>query len=147
MQDSPVLMGAVPYLDSVDTCPECPDLPPLSLVPRSQHCQAQFLAWSFAPLHLETQTSLRKRQTLLVFPLLLAAFPLPTALLPPVSKTLLRRSTATYLCLSLLAPRHLHLTAVAQGKPSGSLLSGLWSLSRGTGLFYCFGSCLIIVSL
>ncbi|RXN01740.1 hypothetical protein EOD39_5344 [Acipenser ruthenus] len=63
MQLSPVLPREVPSPVIVDTWPECPDLPALDLAPRSQHCQAQSLAWSLTPLPLESQTSLRKRQT------------------------------------------------------------------------------------
>ncbi|MGH0128404.1 UNVERIFIED_CONTAM: hypothetical protein FKN15_004734 [Acipenser sinensis] len=63
MQASPALPREVPSPVIVDTWPECPDLPELDLAPRSQHCQAQSLAWSLTPLPLESQTSLRKRQT------------------------------------------------------------------------------------
>ncbi|MGH0140246.1 UNVERIFIED_CONTAM: hypothetical protein FKN15_061474 [Acipenser sinensis] len=113
LQASPVLPWEVPWPGSVDTGPECPDLPPLDLAPRSQYSQAQSPAWSLAPLPLEYQaylsrrkTSQRKRQTLLTLPLLVAQFPLPTAPLPLESQTLLRRSTATRLCLPVHAPGH-----------------------------------------
>ncbi|MGH0166108.1 UNVERIFIED_CONTAM: hypothetical protein FKN15_064984 [Acipenser sinensis] len=113
LQASPALPWEVTFPSSVDTGPECPDLLPLDLAPRSQYSQAQSLAWSLAPLPLESQTSLcrrktsqRKRQTSLVLPLLVASFPLPTAPLPLRSKTSLRRTTATRLCLPVLAPGH-----------------------------------------
>ncbi|MGH0129214.1 UNVERIFIED_CONTAM: hypothetical protein FKN15_069720 [Acipenser sinensis] len=106
LQASPALPREVPRRDIIDTQPECPDLPTLDLAPRSQHCQAQLLAWFLAPLPLETQTfpcrrktSLRKRQMSLAFPLLVAAFLL-------VSQTSLRQSTAALLCLPVLAPGH-----------------------------------------
>ncbi|MGH0129082.1 UNVERIFIED_CONTAM: hypothetical protein FKN15_069063 [Acipenser sinensis] len=111
LQASRVLLWEVPCPSSVDTGPECSDLLPLDLAPRSQYSQAQSLAWSLAPLPLESQTSLcrrktslRKRQTSLALPLLVAPFPLPTAPLPLRSKTSLRRTTATRLCLPVLAP-------------------------------------------
>ncbi|MGH0173483.1 UNVERIFIED_CONTAM: hypothetical protein FKN15_065656 [Acipenser sinensis] len=72
---TPVLLGVVLYPDNMGTRLECPDLPLLDLVPRSQ-----FLV----PLLLETQSSLRKRQKTLAFLLLVSAFPLPAALLPLV---------------------------------------------------------------
>ncbi|MGH0143547.1 UNVERIFIED_CONTAM: hypothetical protein FKN15_014648 [Acipenser sinensis] len=113
LQASPALPREVPCPGSVDTGPECPDLPPLDLAPRSQYSQAQSPAWSLASLPLESQTSLRrrktslrKRQTSLVLPLLVAPFPLPTAPLPLESQTSLRRSTATHLCLPVLTPGH-----------------------------------------
>ncbi|MGH0157156.1 UNVERIFIED_CONTAM: hypothetical protein FKN15_033124 [Acipenser sinensis] len=82
LQASPVLPWEVPCPGNVDTGPECPDLPPLDLASRSQYSQAQSLAWSFAPLPLESQTSLcrrktslRKRQTSLTLPCWLLRFP------------------------------------------------------------------------
>ncbi|MGH0150580.1 UNVERIFIED_CONTAM: hypothetical protein FKN15_017667 [Acipenser sinensis] len=41
LQASPVLPSVVPSHGIMDTLPECPDLPPLVLVPWSQHRQAQ----------------------------------------------------------------------------------------------------------
>ncbi|MGH0154932.1 UNVERIFIED_CONTAM: hypothetical protein FKN15_044601 [Acipenser sinensis] len=88
VQVSPALPREVPGPVIVDTWPECPELPALDLAPRSQYSQAQSLAWSLAPLPLESQTSLRKRQTSLrkgqrslAFPLLIAPLPLPSAAL------------------------------------------------------------------
>ncbi|MGH0131369.1 UNVERIFIED_CONTAM: hypothetical protein FKN15_045920 [Acipenser sinensis] len=113
LQASPALPWEVPCPGSVDTGPECTDLPPLDLAPRSQDSQAQSPAWSLAPLPLDFQISLRRRktslcngQTSLTLPLLVASFPLPTALLPLESQTSLRRSTATRLCLPVRAPGH-----------------------------------------
>ncbi|MGH0121059.1 UNVERIFIED_CONTAM: hypothetical protein FKN15_069262 [Acipenser sinensis] len=113
MQASPALPREVPSPVIVDTWPECPDLPELDLAPRSQHCQAQSLAWSLTPLPLESQTSLRKRQTSLrkgqrslAFPLLIASLPLHRATLHLVFQRSLRRSTGARLCLSVLAPGH-----------------------------------------
>ncbi|MGH0118015.1 UNVERIFIED_CONTAM: hypothetical protein FKN15_047020 [Acipenser sinensis] len=113
MQASPALPREVPSPVIVDTWPECPDLPELDLAPRSQHCQAQSLAWSLTPLPLESQTSLRKRQTSLrkgqrslAFPLLIASLPLHRATLHLEFQRSLRRSTGARLCLSVLAPGH-----------------------------------------
>ncbi|MGH0118657.1 UNVERIFIED_CONTAM: hypothetical protein FKN15_027740 [Acipenser sinensis] len=110
LQASPALPWEVPCPGSVDTGPECADLPPLDLAPRSQDSQAQSPAWSLAPLPLDFQMSLRRRKTSprngQTFPLLVASFPLPTALLPLESQTSLRRSTATRLCLPVRAPGH-----------------------------------------
>ncbi|MGH0123066.1 UNVERIFIED_CONTAM: hypothetical protein FKN15_010744 [Acipenser sinensis] len=113
LQASPALPWEVPCPSSVDTGPECADLPPLDLAPRLQDSQAQSPAWSLAPLPLDFQMSLRRRktslrngQTSLMLPLLVASFPLPTALLPLESQTSLRWSTATRLCLPVRAPGH-----------------------------------------
>ncbi|MGH0121411.1 UNVERIFIED_CONTAM: hypothetical protein FKN15_019846 [Acipenser sinensis] len=113
MQASPALPREVPSPVIVDTWPECPDLPELDLAPRSQHCQAQSLAWSLTPLPLESQTSLRKRQTSLrkgqrslAFPLLIASLPLHCAAHHLEFQRSLRRSTGARLCLSVLAPGH-----------------------------------------
>ncbi|MGH0140318.1 UNVERIFIED_CONTAM: hypothetical protein FKN15_071220 [Acipenser sinensis] len=113
LQASPALPWEVPCPSSVDTGPECADLPPLDLAPRSQDSQAQSPAWSLAPLPLDFQMSLRRRktslrngQTSLTLPLLVASFLLPTALLPLESQTSLRWSTATRLCLPVRAPGH-----------------------------------------
>ncbi|MGH0147377.1 UNVERIFIED_CONTAM: hypothetical protein FKN15_010302 [Acipenser sinensis] len=113
LQASPALLWEVPCPGSGDTGPECADLPPLDLAPRSQDSQAQLHAWSLAPLPLDFQMSLRRRktslrngQTSLTLPLLVASFPLPTAPLPLESQTSLRRSTATRLCLPVRAPGH-----------------------------------------
>ncbi|MGH0163615.1 UNVERIFIED_CONTAM: hypothetical protein FKN15_001686 [Acipenser sinensis] len=106
LQASLALPCEVPCPGSVHTGTECPDLPPLDLAPRLQYSQTQSLAWSLAPLPLESQTSLRKRQTSLALPLLVAPFLLPTAPLPLRSKTSLCRSTATLLCLPVRAPGH-----------------------------------------
>ncbi|MGH0181162.1 UNVERIFIED_CONTAM: hypothetical protein FKN15_006385 [Acipenser sinensis] len=113
VQVSPALPREVPGPVIVDTWPECPDLPALDLAPRSQHCQAQSLAWSLTPLPLESQTSLRKRQMSLrkgqrslAFPLLIASLPLHRATLHLEFQRSLRRSTGARLCLSVLAPGH-----------------------------------------
>ncbi|MGH0171404.1 UNVERIFIED_CONTAM: hypothetical protein FKN15_006337 [Acipenser sinensis] len=113
MQASPALQREVPSPVIVDTWPECPDLPALDLAPRSQHCQAQSLAWSLTPLPLESQMSLRKRQMSLrkgqrslAFPLLIASLPLHRATLHLEFQRSLRRSTGACLCLSVLAPGH-----------------------------------------
>ncbi|MGH0144618.1 UNVERIFIED_CONTAM: hypothetical protein FKN15_005813 [Acipenser sinensis] len=113
VQVGQTLPREVPGPIIVDTWPECPDLPALDLAPRSQHCQAQSLAWSLSPLPLESQTSLRKRQTSLrkgqrsfAFPLLIAPLPLPSATLHLGFQRSLCRSTGTCLCLSVLAPGH-----------------------------------------
>ncbi|MGH0159768.1 UNVERIFIED_CONTAM: hypothetical protein FKN15_055194 [Acipenser sinensis] len=106
LQASPALPREVPCPSSVVTGPECPDLPPLDLAPRSQYSQAQLLAWSLAPLPLESQTLLRKRQTSLAFPLLIALLHLPSAALHLEFQRSLRRSTGARLCLSVLAPGH-----------------------------------------
>ncbi|MGH0160926.1 UNVERIFIED_CONTAM: hypothetical protein FKN15_045894 [Acipenser sinensis] len=136
LQASPALPREVPRPDIMDTWLECPDLPPLDLAPRLQHCQAQLLAWSLTPLTLETQTSLckrkislRKRQASLAFPLLVAAFPLSTAPFSLVSQTSLRRSTAVHLCLPVFAPSH----RPALQSPWTSRL-GPSSLDRGPSL-------------
>ncbi|MGH0163288.1 UNVERIFIED_CONTAM: hypothetical protein FKN15_064846 [Acipenser sinensis] len=96
---TPALSSAVPCSSYVDISPECPDLPPLDLMPRSQHCQAQLGARSPAPLLPEPETSRCGRQTS-------RALPLPSNLFPSRSQTSLRRSRATHFCLSQLAPGH-----------------------------------------
>ncbi|MGH0125508.1 UNVERIFIED_CONTAM: hypothetical protein FKN15_043358 [Acipenser sinensis] len=58
------------------------------------------------PPPLESQTSLRKRQMSLAFPLLIAPLPLPSATLHLGFQRSLRRSTGACLCLSVLAPGH-----------------------------------------
>ncbi|MGH0151667.1 UNVERIFIED_CONTAM: hypothetical protein FKN15_020572 [Acipenser sinensis] len=99
LQASPALPREVPRPDIVDTWPECPDLPTLDLAPRLQHCQAQLFAWSLSPLPLKPQTSRHGSQTS-------HTPPLPPTVFPLRLQTLLRRSTATHLCLPVLAPGH-----------------------------------------
>ncbi|MGH0141238.1 UNVERIFIED_CONTAM: hypothetical protein FKN15_073123 [Acipenser sinensis] len=89
--------GAVPCPDIVVPLPECQDLPPLVLTPRSQHCRAQLLAWSPTPLLLNLQTSRREGQMSRALPLSLTLFPLKL-------QASLRGSAVAHLCLSLLAP-------------------------------------------
>ncbi|MGH0151934.1 UNVERIFIED_CONTAM: hypothetical protein FKN15_055144 [Acipenser sinensis] len=99
LQVSPVLPSVVPSPGIMDTLPECPDRPPLVLVPRAQHRQAQLCTQSLAALPLETETSHRGRQTL-------HSLPLPSTVFPLRSQMSLRRSRDAHWCLSLLAPGH-----------------------------------------
>ncbi|MGH0126089.1 UNVERIFIED_CONTAM: hypothetical protein FKN15_037270 [Acipenser sinensis] len=96
LQAIPALPSVVPCPGIVDTLPECPNLPPLDLAPRSLHCQAQLLDWSLAALPLKPQTSHYGSQTS-------HALPLPPTVFPLRLQTSLHRSTAAHLCLPFLA--------------------------------------------
>ncbi|MGH0155788.1 UNVERIFIED_CONTAM: hypothetical protein FKN15_040675 [Acipenser sinensis] len=99
LQASLALPSVVPSPGIMDTLPECPDLHPLILVPRSQLCQAQLCTQSLAALPLEPETSCRGRQTS-------HSLPLPSTVFPLRSQMSLRRSRDAHWCLSLLTPSH-----------------------------------------
>ncbi|XP_041133747.1 mitochondrial proton/calcium exchanger protein-like isoform X4 [Polyodon spathula] len=124
-QASPALLDVVPYPALISPLPECPDLPPLDLSPRSQDCQAQLLAWSLTPLPQELQTSRCGSRMSHAFPLLPTVPPEAPDVAAPVHS---RTPLPAIPCSRLLA-----CAAVALVKPPGFHLAGSRSLAGSVG--------------